>query len=176
MGSSSSRISSSDGLPLLGQSYLLFDLGDDLLIHILSQWLGMQSLSRMDIAVSDRTTRFHWIRCLSAIKESSSIDEWQYCYLALKWLIRRGISPRRLQITSTSYSSPVEGAKLPSLLSLILKGCANSTDESVLAITQGCPQLEHINILGSINISDSTLSSLSIQCPHLRHASFGWSR
>ena len=176
---------------------MLFQLGDDLLVHFVSDWLDVVCLSKLDISTSCSYSRPIWEVCLRLIN-AKAFDGWCHCRSSLEWLIKRTLMVTSIQTLPhaalTLSDISLKGIKLHSLksvnlnnckcitddgIALIAKGCPNlltvnfrrcdcMTDVSITALALGCPQLQTIDLTSCSSISDMSLTVLAWRCQHLR--------
>ena len=174
---------------------LLYELSDDLHSVLLSDWLDERSLAKLDIAVSSAASRPYWMTLLGSLR-SASIDNMHHSASSLMWVIHRGICASRVHMKVDSWRVPgcdLSLLKTFNLLHLELMGCSSVTDECIVkavvgcskrviedgsicdmirvagvsALSQGCGQLQSINLRGSSQVADAGVSVLSAGCGQL---------
>ena len=114
-------------------------LSDDLHSLLLSHWLDVRSLVRLDVAVSSATSRPYWMTLLGSLR-SASIDNMYHSASSLMWLLRRGICASRVQMKDDGWRVPgcdLTFLKTVNLLHLGLKGCSRVTDDCILKTLMG---------------------------------------
>jgi hypothetical protein len=72
-------------------------LNYDVQILFLSEWVDMNSLANLDIAVSSGASRPYWMMLLHSIR-SGIIDDWDHSISSLMWLSKRGIRATNVQM------------------------------------------------------------------------------
>ena len=175
-------------------AHLLHIFGDDLCVLLLTFWLDVQSLARLDVAMSCRTWRPHWETFLRSLR-SAAIDDMHHSASSLMWLIQRRIVVTRIQMKVNAWRVPGCDLSLldtSNLLHLGLDGCRSVTDECILksmnrwgkenkndlnssikyavisAICRGCSKLRSINLGGCNEVTDAGISALGHGCGQLR--------
>ena len=145
-------------------------LSDDLQILFLSLWLDVRSLSTLDVAVSCHRLRPCWMTLLRCLR-SPSVDDWGHGLLSLMWLSRRGIRASRVQITMDT--ARVRGRHVLQIdtrdvVTLGLRDCSYTTDECLMDVINGCPQLRSIVLKGCGMVTDAGISALGAGCSQLQ--------
>ena len=147
-------------------------------IPIICPWLDMQSLVRLDVAVSSTCARKLWLMILESVT-CKAIDEWHHCYSSMMWAILRSI---RITHILVKFSHRDRISKLifeavgilsiwkerRYLESIDLSGCRGITDVGVSALGHGCGQLQAINLSGCNRVTNIGVSALGHGCCQLQ--------
>ena len=59
-------------------------------VVLICNWLNMQELGNLDIAMSNHGRRMTWLNMLIA-DSSQAVNEWYHSHLSLRWIIMRSI-------------------------------------------------------------------------------------
>ena len=156
----------------------LFLALEDRQIPLICIWLDMQSLSRLDVAVSSSRARKLWLIILESIT-CKAIDVWHHCYLSMTWAILRSIriahilvNPKHRDRISELIFEAVGILSIWKerryLKSIDLHDCEGITDICVSALGDGCGQLQEINLSGCEGITDIGVSALGHGCGQLQ--------
>jgi Leucine Rich repeat len=159
------------GMPL---SSLFLCYSNDLVEFFLSYWLDPRTLGALDTAITSTRSRPLWMKSLSTIF-TTVFDNFNFGDSSMRWLIKRRISitkihvdwKKKLQLQDSSLC----GVDMPSLTSLDLSGCVGITDEGVIALAHGCPNLLSVNLTGCYDIVTTSISDLAL-CSKLESANF----
>ena len=148
----------------------LFKASEDWLPQ-LSNWLDIQSISKLDIAVASVRERPSWLSCLKSV-DAKAIDEYGHSISSIKWLIRREISVRRIQFSRNRGRHLISmdtfvGLRIPFLQSIDFSNCMDYSDAALLAVVNRCSHLETASFRGCTSITDATISALVARCPQL---------
>ena len=150
-------------LQLRRMSFLL-GLNEGGLVQLFSNWLDIQSISTLDVAIASRPERQIWLTCLEQMN-NSTIDAFLHYPPSIKWLIERGIPISNIQI-NPNYDlerDHVEGLKTLSLRTINLSG--RRLDDGVLKSLTSC--LMESVILEHCNVHDSDMAVFVLRSPRL---------
>ena len=164
--------------PRTASSLPLFLALEDRQIPIICVWLDMQSLGRLDVAVSCSCGRELWLMILESIT-CKAIDMWHHSYSSMIWAIMRRIRLTHIQVNSKHRDRICkvifEAVGILSiwkerkyLESIDLHDCEGITDICVSALGHGCSQLKTINLSGCQGITDIGVSALGRGCGQLQ--------
>ena len=147
---------------------LLFGANDDWMISFLS-YLSIQSICRLDVAVSDTTSRVTWLGILCMVNHYT-IDEYSHSNQSIRWLVRRGMRLIKLTVRGGGgygdkvYGSTLLGLNVSSLRYISLSHC-DIGDNEVLLIAHGCPHLVEISLSKCQEVTDKCMIEL-VECCH----------
>ena len=162
--------SSSDGRSLL------FGASNDCLSLILS-YLSIESICCIDIAVTNTAARLIWLNSLH-VNNYPAIDEYEHCHESIRWLVKRDISPRRLNRRGSGgvriYGRILVGLSISSLRHIDFCDCYIEEDD-ILFLVYGCPHLTDICLNGCSGVTDQSVISLGRYCPQLVSIDIGGS-
>ena len=171
-------------------------------VLVISNWLSMQELGNLDMAVSNHSVRESWLNTLKA-SASQAVDEWHHSHTSMKWVMLRCIrittvlvkqengfklSDSTLETVSANvlrnvvYDDVVsrrelviwEGCKY--LKSIDLSRCQDITDIGVSALGHGCSQLQSIDLSYCRSITDIGVSALGHGCGQLQSIDLSYCR
>ena len=136
-------------------------------VGILSEWLELKSVARLDSAMTNREHR------------PSTLSNFQHMKLlqmngmllrgkTVKWLGLRKIPLENLFFDSCSGAGYLGGVSLPWLKNL---ECEAINDLSIYCLTQSSPQLQSIKFGATSTISDAGLLHIMENCPALEKLS-----
>lgn len=175
----------------------LLKINEDELLQLLSIWLDIQSLSILDIAITNCCLRPIWLTCLRAI-DSTAIKGFSHYPSSIKWLVDRDITISSIQI-NPNYEMGIHqfmGLNTSALRSINLRGCpvfngvltylalacpylqnidleeCSVYGTEVAAFAQRCPQLERISLRNSSGIAFTGFMELAENCPLLKSVDF----
>ena len=117
---------------------LLFKVCHDSMKSILS-YLGIGSICRIDISVSNTTDRIVWLAILSA-NNLATFNEYEHCEDSIRWLEKRGIRLQRLKIKDRKWEITDMGLSGPLLTAIDLSHCMQINDVGISAISLICMQ------------------------------------
>ena len=149
---------------------LLFKVCHDSMKSILS-YLGIGSICRIDISVSNTTDRIVWLAILSA-NDLATFNQYEHCEDSIRWLEKRGIRLQRLKIKDRKWEtdringSTLLGLDISSLQYINLQRCSIA-DEEVFSIAHGCPHLIELCLFGCDGVTDASLIVLGRCCRQL---------
>ena len=149
----------------------LYALSDDLHSLLLTHWLDVDSLVRLDVAVSCAISRPYWRMLLGSLR-SASIGNMDHSASSLMWLIQRGICASRVQMKDDGWRVPgcdLSFLKTINLLHLGVKGCSRVTDQCILkAVMRRYEGLSEDVVSGRNMIRDAGVSVLRAGYGQLR--------
>ena len=158
----------------------LFGISDENPILIIMSWLDLRDHGLLDLALTNAVERKRWMICLSSAHLNSNLRAIQYtpanpkynlskvrcAHSLLRWLITRKM---QLEVISYSLYAVIDDRSFIGIDNKLLHtlGLYSSdiTDDGLLMIALGCPQLKDITLIGCRNISDTGLSALAVNLP-----------
>lgn len=115
-------------------------LSFDIHLLFLSLWLDVHSLATLDVAVSCNASRPYWMSLLHSLR-AGVIDDWGHSISSLKWLARRGIHARSVQIKVDAWRLRTDDLLLletDDIVHLGLNCCCNLTDQCIIDMMSRC--------------------------------------
>jgi Leucine Rich repeat len=147
-------------------SRLLGISGENLILIILS-WLDIREYGLLDLALTNVVERKRWMICLSVAHLNSNLRTIQCTHVLIRWLIKRKMQPE-VMICKGSYGV-VDDLSFVGIDNKFLHtlGLFDSdiTDDGLLMIAQGCPQLKDITLRDCKKISHKGLLALAVNLP-----------
>ena len=132
---------------------LLFRLENNfILITLLSEWLDLNCVGQLDIALTSKTHRSKWFEALREMR-SPLIDSFEHDHGSLRWMNSRGVHISKLVFyKSVQGSFPTDffaelDNVLPQLTSINLDAgwdCNDINDDVAALVGQRCPKLQKL--------------------------------
>ena len=148
----------------------------ELLISLVSEWMDVHSISKLDIAICSKDYRPIWRQTLSELSENTSLERWQHSHASLRWIIRRKISVRTISLPSFSSirESTFRGIDMKTLKYFhvadedTFEHCKYKViDVSFYYLAHGCPNLQLIHMSRYITLSNYVVQALRQHCMKL---------
>lgn len=85
-------------------------------------------------------------------------------------IFKNGKNLRSVDISHTNITDNAifHLAKLPKLKKAVFKECVGLTDESIVALSQGCPNLEEVDLMGCTKLTERSIVALADGCRRLQ--------
>ena len=145
----------------------LLGISNENLILIILSWLDLRDCGLLDLALTNVVERMHWFMYLSAAHLNSNLRTIQCTHFLLRWLIKRKM--RYEVMTCNGSYGVVDDLSFVGIDNKLLHtlGLFDSdiTDEGLLMIAQGCPQLKDITLRDCKKISCKGLLWLAEKLP-----------
>jgi hypothetical protein len=154
----------------------LFGLPTTILCTIFSKWLAVDSVSVLDIAVTETAARNRLFELYVSIEfefENNEMDDQNETCNAKKfalWLNKRHIRIRCMNLCSwTNVDDDVFkiAADIPHLLSLNLLCCPRLTDIGITYLSLNYTMIQTLQLSGCSGFTDTSMLKLSEGCPML---------
>lgn len=150
----------------------LFAQGDDFLISFLSNWIDINTLCILDMAMTNNFERPLWMNYIASLC-MTQFNERRNNHLSLRWLILRRMNPQKIlfrhenncQVRHTTFVN----INFPSLKSIDLSFCMNMTDGGLAALAQGCQEICTVSLRGCSSITDVGVLALAKKCFKIQH-------
>ena len=149
---------------------LLLGVNNDWMTSFLS-YLSIKSICRLDIAVSDTTSRATWLSIL-CLTNHYTIDEYSHSNKSIRWLVKRGMRLKKLTVIGGDCcgdivdGSTLLGLNLSSLQYLSFLFCRIG-DVEVSSVAHGCPYLLEISLSKCYEVTDKCMIELVENCHEL---------
>jgi hypothetical protein len=145
----------------------LFGISDENLILIILSWLDLREYGLLDLAITNVVERKRWMICLSSAQLKFNLETIYCTHSLLRWLIKRKMQPEVMSCNGSygvvdDLSFVGIDSKLLHTLGLFDSGI---TDDGLLMIAQGCPQLKDITLRDCKKISYKGLLALAVNLP-----------
>ena len=152
---------------------LLFRLPNDLFVRILSEWLVIRDVGRLDAAMTNEKNRQEFLQCLSQMRNltvpRSFEGKHKHDVTLLTWISKRQIHVETLSLLDFGKDDIIEGLHLPSLRKLIA-GKLHESPPWLRHIPHLSPLLEELSVV--VIHSRPVMEDLSYvlsQCRHLKN-------
>ena len=162
-------------------SILNIVISSDLSVDILTSWLCIEDVSRLDIAICSRDQRKDFLYAISSEVELAVFDGFKkYNSGFLIWLdirrvyINRFILPDMLNESSiTHFKTLMErtGHLITEVHTVDSVDYARITDTTIVRIAYNCPSLQSLSLNSCFNITDTAIIKISENCLSLQSLS-----
>lgn len=150
---------------------LVLDLVTDVLKGVVSKWLDVSDMVRLDTAVCQRKYRHKYLSCLS----DKAISMSRMSLECFQWFHARRISLRSVSILDSEITDQFvlqASAYWRSLLVLDLSHAYNITDAAIKVVSQQCKSLTTLDLRECSLITNKSLYYLSKNCAQLEVVDF----
>ena len=145
----------------------LFGISDENLILTIMSWLDLRDYGLLDLALTNVVERKRWMICLSSAHLNSKLRATQCTHSLHRWLIKRKMQPEVISCNG-GYAARHDHSFVGinnKLLHALGIFSSDITDDGLLMIAKGCPQLKDITLKGCKKISDTGLLALAVNLP-----------
>lgn len=132
----------------------LFQLSDDILVFIISDWLDVRAIGATDNAITDRELRRKWLCCLSKVNRSVSLNGQMYTTTSFKWLVNKGCSTSKLNLNCDDRLRYRIFGHFPLLTEIDVRDSEFISDENVSDIVRMSTRLKSLYISGCKYLHD----------------------
>ena len=150
---------------------LFFRLPNAVFIHILSEWLHIRDVGRLDTAMTTRPRFLQHLQDMRSITVNANRRERKSC-IFLSWLSCRRIFAEELEVWDL-HTSIIENLELPSVRKLqiyIVNPFQTTTvmDTNMINLVKSCPALRSFSIFAFSGIFHEVFRQVADHCPMLK--------
>lgn len=149
-------------IPIVSQ---LFQLSDDILAFLVSNWLDVRAICSLDNSITNREQRHLWLRCLSKVIGSVPLDDQIYNMVSIRWLLFKGFSTSKLTLNCDDRIRFRISGHLPLLTTVDVRGSRFISDQNLEDIVKMSGALKFLHISGCKYIYD--IGYIPRYCPKL---------
>jgi hypothetical protein len=150
-------------------------LTTDILCQIFSKYLSIEDISRFDIAICSHEKRKNYVKCINSIACIWLGDKETFDHRGINWLSSRNIKIRHLKLKNVFFEDQnyddIMAMKISGLgvylQSLTIKD-ERISDASIIRISEGCINIQHLNLSYCSNITDNSIISVAKNCSKMQ--------
>ena len=164
----------------------LLHLPSELFLKILSEYLELPDICKMDMAMTSHDLRRIWLNCLSAYQNFRTLETMEHTHDSIRWFIDRHIQVKSMVLKHFRCNhfdvreDTFRNISMPGLESFnarLFDDAGDITlydvsDTCLLHLADGCPNLKHIYFGDFIHFSSMGIKAITESCLQLESVGF----